>query len=275
MKIAVYFNHQDAIGSLYEPGYFCLYERAEAVGQQNWLPVRQVAFRVDADMGLLAVKSAIHAAVDRLDACRVLISSEVSGMIYSVLQEELDFHTWKSSGSLIEQLDSVLQKEQEQAAQKRYELVAQAGQRMPVPMLKGSPLDGCFWIDLKAALGHESGATSRQILIPFLQRGQFHQLEILCDHLPKWLSWELEQLDLSAESEVLDVSGTLQVTVYSRNTPEGRSRKPGLLGTGPALLLACPRESGNSRALPSPRPQTDEASPCTDRSSLNESCRHQ
>lgn len=253
MKIAVSFNQQGEIGNLYEPGNIRLYLQVEQAGRKSWVFERQIPFMLASGTGLAATKAAIHAAAAQLGDCRVLIASEVRGMIYSVLQEELDFHTWKSSGSLTEQLDSVCRKEQEQQARKRYELVALAGQRIPAPMIKGLPQAGCFWIDLKEALNHESGSTSRQILIPFLQRGQFRKLEIVCDHLPKWLSWEMEQLDLSAESEVLDVSGTLQVTVYPRDTPEGRLRPAGLLGSAATLALPCPRESRQAPALPQDR----------------------
>jgi len=115
-------------------------------------------------------------------------------------------------------------------------------------MLIGDPRQGEFWIDLKEALEHESGQTSRQILIPFLERGRFRKLEILCDHLPKWLTWELERLGMSAESEAIDVTGHGQrVTIYPRDTPEGRARQVGLLGAAPALLLPCPREQARQR----------------------------
>lgn len=241
MKIAAYLDHQGSMASLYQPGCLQLYAYQEAEGSGGWRLLREIAFSVDASMRLAEVKAAAHAAAAELEDCKVLVSGETRGMIYTVFQEELGFRTWKSAGPLLQQLDSVREKEIEQQAKKRFEIVALSN--IPTPLLIGDARDGAFWIDLKDALNHESGSTSRQILIPFLQAGHFRKLEILCDHLPKWLSWELERLDLSAESEMLDATGNgLRVTVYARNTPEGRTRKVGLLGAGPALMLPCPRE---------------------------------
>lgn len=252
MKVAAYLDRQGEMVSLYTPGSLCLYEYREIDGHGSWRSLREIAFAVDPTMRLPAVKAAVHAAVAELDDCKVLLSGDTRGMIYTVFQEELGFRTWQSAGPLLQQLDSVRARELELQAKKRFEIVALSN--VPAPLLIGDPRQGVFWIDLKEALNHESGSTSRQILIPFLQQGRFHKLEILCDHLPKWLSWELERLDLSAESEMIDATGNgLRVTVYSRNTPEGRARKVGLIGAGPALLLPCPREKSG---LPAAAPPT-------------------
>lgn len=245
MKIAAYLNPQGEVASIYEPGRFRLYQ-AKAAGE-SWQLVREVPFLTDYTQPLPEIKAALHAAIAGLDDCKTLVSAEVRGVLYAVLLEELGFRIWKSAGPLLQQLDSVRQKEAEHEAQKRFVLVAFAGKMLPTPMLVGDPCDGYFWIDLKEALNHESGQTSRQILIPFLERGQFRRLEILCDHLPKWMTWEMERLDMSADSEEIDATGSgLRVTVYPRNTPEGRARKVGLLGAGPAALLPCPRERQSS-----------------------------
>lgn len=249
MKIAAHVNHQDEVVSLYEAGFLRLYEKNIAADQGNWRASVEIAFVINADMSLSLVKAAIHAVWAELGDCTLLVSAEVRGMIYSVLQEELGVHTWKSEGPLLQQLDTVWQKETEQEAKRRFELVRLAGKLSPAPMPVGDPQAGHFWIDLKDALAHESTQTSRQILIPFLSNGRFRKLEILCDHLPKWLSWELERLNLSAESEEIDATSVgLRVTVYARNTPEGLARKVGLLGAGPTLQLACPRELKRQQA---------------------------
>ena len=241
MKIAAYLDPQGVPVSLYTPGLLHLYEYREEAAHGTWHSLRRVPFAVDAAMRLPAVKAAVHAAAAQLDDCQTLLSGDTRGMIYTVFQEELGYRTWTSNGPLLQQLDGVRAREIEQTAKKRFDLVALSN--VPTPMLIGDPRDGHFWIDLKDALNHESGSTSRQILIPFLQAGRFRQLEVLCDHLPKWLSWELQRLDLSAESEMIDATGSgLRVTVYPRNSPEGRARQVGLLGASPAALLPCPRE---------------------------------
>jgi hypothetical protein len=34
--------------------------------------------------------------------------------------------------------------------------------------------------------------TSKQVLMPILQQGNFYSLEILCNHVPPWLEVELQ-----------------------------------------------------------------------------------
>lgn len=254
MKIIAYVNRDGEVCSLYNPGFFRLYQQEET--GSGWYAVKQQAFAIDTRMSLPELKAAIHAAVAELDDCLVLVSGELRGVAYSILQEGLGFRIWKSEGSLEQQLDQVRLKEAEQEARKRFEIITFAGKPIPAPMLKGDPRAGCFWIDLKEALAHESAPTSRQILIPFLEGGRFRQLEVLCDHLPKWMAWEFERLNLCAESEEIDATGSgLRVTIYPCDTPEGRARKPGLLGAGPALLLPCPHERGNGMGNRDSRPR--------------------
>ncbi|THF65929.1 Fe-only nitrogenase accessory protein AnfO [Pseudothauera nasutitermitis] len=248
MKITAHVNARGEPASLYEPGRLRLYEQTEENGRQGWRVLHDVALEISEDMPLQAVKAALHGAAAHMEDSKVLLSGSVRGMPYSVFQEELGYRIWKSEGPLLAQLDTVARKEAEQAASKRYDIVALASRPVPAPVQLSDAEPGCFWIDLAEALKYVPTPTSRQILIPFLERGQFRKLEIVCDHIPKWMAWEMERLDLSAESEAVDSSGVgVKVTVYTRHTPEGRARKAGLLGAGPALCLPCPRDRERRR----------------------------
>lgn len=251
MKIAAYLDSGGVPVSLYRPGLLHVYEDDD--GGRLWQQSGRLPFRLEAEMSLGQVKAAIAALVDILGDCRVLLSGEVRGLPYSVLQEQHEFRTWKSEGSLEQQLDYVRNREQEAAARKKYEIVLRANQPVPAPLPVHGGAPGHFWIDLRAALEHPSNPTSRNVLIPFLSVGRFVQLEILCGHLPKWMAWEFERLDLAAESEALDVSGDgLRVRVYSRQAPEGRRRRPGLIGVSPEPGEGCRREARQGAALPAP-----------------------
>jgi len=245
MKIAAYLDSKGLPVSLYQPGSLHVFEESGEGEHHLWRPCSRHAFCIDACMLLDAVKAEVARLAGALGPdCRVLLSGEIRGLPYSVLQEEHGFHTWKSDGLLVQQLDFVRERELESQAQKKYELVLLNNQQIPAPMLTMGGAPGHYWIDLRAALEHPANPTSRNILIPFLAAERFIKLEILCGHLPKWMAWELERMDLSAETEDIDATGHgIRVTVYSRLTPEGRARQPGLLGSSAAGLgQPCPRE---------------------------------
>lgn len=258
MKIAAYLDTEGLPASLYRPGSLHVFEDSADGETRRWRPCALHTFGIDDSMSLDAVKAEVARVVDAIGAdCRVLLSGEIRGLPYSVLQEWHGFRTWRSDGPLAQQLDFVRERENEAQAQKKYELVVLNNQSVPAPMLTLGGAPGYYWIDLRAALEHPSNPTSRNILIPFLQTGAFVKLEVLCGHLPKWMAWEFERMDYAAESEPIDGSGDggLRVSVYSRQTPEGLKRPRGLAGAGAALALPCSRERARQRApaLAAPR----------------------
>jgi Fe-only nitrogenase accessory protein AnfO len=251
MEIAAYLDAENMPVSLYGNGALRLYDDGLPGGA--WRAGAAISFRLDERMTLAQVKAAVVGAVRALGDCRVLLSGEVRGLPYSLLQEEHGFRAWRSEGELSRQLDYVRARETEAAVQKKYEIVLRASQPVPAPMPVRDGEAGHYWIDLRAALEHASNPTSRNILIPFLVAGRFGKLEVLCDHLPKWMAWEFERMDLAAETETLDATDSgLKVTVYSRQSPDGRGRPRGLAGAGTALCLPCPRDGARQQALPSP-----------------------
>ena len=252
MKIAAYLDIDGLPASLYRPGRLHVFEDAADGDARRWRLCALHSFGLDDGMSLDALKAEVARLAEIVGAdCRVLLSGEIRGLPYSVLQEWHGFRTWRSDGPLVAQLDFVRERENEMQAQKKYELVVLNNQQVPTPMLTMGGAPGHYWIDLRAALEHPSNPTSRNILIPFLQAGAFVKLEVLCGHLPKWMAWEFERMDYAAESEPIDGSGDggLRVSVYSRRTPEGLKRPRGLAGAGAALALPCSRDRSRRHAL--------------------------
>ncbi|GEO81663.1 Fe-only nitrogenase accessory AnfO family protein [Pararhodospirillum oryzae] len=67
---------------------------------------------------------------------------------------------------------------------------------MPAPEALG---EGCYRLDLGAALASDPGLNARVVLLPVLEARDFRALEIHCDHLPRWFDATLRRLALSAE----------------------------------------------------------------------------
>jgi Fe-only nitrogenase accessory protein AnfO len=217
MRIATYLDEQSGeLKSLYESGVFRIYDNVSGI----WCPVQSVTFSAAlCRMRIGDIKQSLKVAVAEFVDCKVILSAEVRGMIYSVLQEELGFRTWKSTGSLLEQLDSVAQIDASFAEQQAAEAAA-AAQAPKVraggcgagggswrPRQKTAPpaaeriADGHYRIDLADVLARDPNLNSRLALIPIMEDTPFQKLEILCDHVPRWFSQKLTALNLRAEVE--------------------------------------------------------------------------
>ncbi|MBK1715608.1 Fe-only nitrogenase accessory AnfO family protein, partial [Rubrivivax gelatinosus] len=240
MKIVVHLDDAGVPASLYRAGTLCVYDD-EGGAPWGWRAGASHRWDPGPAPTLQTLKAALAEAVAALgDGGGVLLSAEVRGLPYALLLEQHRWRVWMSEGPLEEQLEDVRRRETEAQAKKRYELVLLGEQPVPTPLQRAGGEPGHFWIDLRAALEHPSNPTSRHVLIPFLQAGRFVRLEVLCGHLPKWMAWEIERLDLAAESAPLDDAGDgLRVTIHSRQGPEGRRRPPGLAGNAAALALPC------------------------------------
>jgi len=240
----------DAVTGFLEEGRICLYER----DTDGWLKTREVPLALHPDLSLSEIKAAIRRAVAQLDDCTVFVVRETRGVLNAVLQEEFGFRTWKSEGLLVEQLDSVARHDQELVAEQAAKAAVshacgtQAGRSgcgggcssrtsvpaeglpdaakpVPAPESLGN---GCYRIDLAEILASDTGLNSKQVLVPFMAAVPFTQLEVLCDHPPRWFARELHKLDLTVSAEQPDSSGkgvrVLVVPVAPETVPTGHER---------------------------------------------------
>lgn len=229
MKIATYLDADGVPVSLYQPGTLYVYEEIGAAEIRRWQRCAELPFQLDSQMSLTQVKVALAELVAALGQdCRVLLSGDVRGLLYVLLQEEHAFRTWKSAGELTQQLAYV--RDREADLEQKSQPAPAASQPLSAPALVEGGADGHDAIDLRIALAHPSRPTSRSVLMPLLRAGQFVRLDVLCGHIPEWLAYEIERLDLAAESEPIDAGDGLRVRIYSRKTPEGRARPVGLAG---------------------------------------------
>ncbi|EKO39494.1 MAG: Fe-only nitrogenase accessory protein AnfO [Solidesulfovibrio magneticus str. Maddingley MBC34] len=213
MKIAAYVDDNECLASPYHDGRLTVYDNTSGA----WKPIRDVGLRIRADMRLADVKTAVRQAVAEMDGCSVFVSATTTGLVNAVLQEELGFHTWKSGGACLEQLDVVAAKEAELAATPPAPVPLEAtafgrkrccgsqpamlsprrASAAPISLARGA--DGSSRVNLIEALENDASGNSRDVLWPILTEGAFSQLEILCAHVPRWFAGALEELVLEAE----------------------------------------------------------------------------
>lgn len=172
-------------------------------------------------MGLAELRGALENVAAQAEGCDVFLVGESRGLLH-VFLSELGFRTWRSEGTLIEQLENVSLKDAETLSSRNSAChslsygIAVAGH----PEIIWMHRDGILWLLAGQCLFHyaleiplmditgsillkslamNQTLISKQVLLPFLTKYEFQKLEISCDHLPKWLANEIDQLNFRME----------------------------------------------------------------------------
>ncbi|SOC09021.1 Fe-only nitrogenase accessory protein AnfO [Rhodobacter maris] len=222
MQIALYLDDTDTPVSLTEPGRLCLYEGTG----QDWALMEEWPVELPRSGGIAGLRAAVEKMVFALAPCTVLISSEVRGYVYALLQEQYGFSVWKSAGSVTAMLTSVEAGEIErltaQAQAEACDCSSQSGcgscgsARLvaitpPPAVLAEIRPDGSRYVDLARALAEDARHNSRSVLGPILSATPFRPLTIRMDHPPRWLARAVKSLGLERHEERRD--GALFITL--------------------------------------------------------------
>lgn len=222
MKIAVHVDAEDRIVDVHRKGRLRLFDDASGV----WRAERDIPFEIVANVGIGALKRRLRLSLDGLDDCRTFVSGENRGLVMTILQEEFGFRVWKASGPLADlDLADVARRDEELAAVRRQEEKDRAfaaqfagsancdcGEDGLAPPRKVTEEaieaaysltealgEGRLRIDLTAIMARYRNANSLAVLDPLLEARRFESLEIVCEHLPRWLPPKLAALNLKAE----------------------------------------------------------------------------
>lgn len=194
-EIAIYMDAARNTASFNEFGALAIYKK----NKEEWYLARELGFAAMGAGGLSSIRMRVKQVIDFLGDCKVFVGREVSGILYFEL-EKSGCHVWEIEGRAEEFLDRLLLEEESASPPpERHEL---------------EPKDcgeGRFFVSLKSIQEGDGNITSKQVLQPFLRKGQFYSLEVLCSHVPPWLELELA----SGENYIGDVQrvGPNEVTV--------------------------------------------------------------
>uniref|UniRef100_E6VMV3 Fe-only nitrogenase accessory protein AnfO n=1 Tax=Rhodopseudomonas palustris (strain DX-1) TaxID=652103 RepID=E6VMV3_RHOPX len=224
MKIAAYVDAEGEITKVSDKGVILLFEQHGEV----WKVRKTIRFAVRPDDGLAQIHASLAAMVPELEDCRLFLSRSVRGVVNSLLQE-MGVQTWQSHGPLFAQLETIARKENERAQQSTKASRAERRSRRRrhrqggadsdldeiKPVLIGDDDSGHFRLDLVRLLQDDPGLNSWDILIPFLTGTPFRQLDLVCDHIPRWFSRAMRALDMDAE--IMELPG---LSVAATITPK-------------------------------------------------------
>jgi len=202
MEIAVFQDNSGKTQSFLEPGIIKVYSK----DMGEWIVTKEIIFTIDNIVGLKAVRESIIKMAEELGECKVVVGSEIKGIVYNVL-DGMGFNTWELEGQLSELLEYVFEKEEEEA--KESALESKTSTSPQIKQLK----DGTYFLDLKSIQENDVNITSKGILVPFLNTTAFYQLEIICKHIPHWFEPEFKKLNLKMLSQSIK-QNEIKVTVY-------------------------------------------------------------
>jgi Fe-only nitrogenase accessory protein AnfO len=217
MRIASFVNARGDVVDFFEEGAIYLFEN----GAQGWECIGVIPLSENSGMSLSEMKLSLTSAVQQIKNCSAFLVRDLSG-IFRVFLEEQGFTVWKSEGELNVQLNNVMLRDQESRQE----------QDEPVPSIHqvGSTASGNYRVDLIELLASGVSTVSHEILMPFFETVTFSRLEVVCEHIPRWFSFELEELGLKVESQTPNASGVgISVVVVpgcgARSCPSGRRKR--------------------------------------------------
>ncbi|MCL4442015.1 MAG: nitrogenase [Firmicutes bacterium] len=180
-NIAVFLGEKDETASLGEPGRVVIYSKSEGC----WSNLREKALLINTPGGLKELRHKTAELMEFLGDVKVFVAGSITGIPYYEL-EKAGFSLWEFAGRPDQFLDYVLEQEEENAQQP-----VATGEHTNAPLTPVESGDGRYYISLTEIQESSGGVTSKQVLRPFLRKGEFYELEIDCKHVPPWLEAEM------------------------------------------------------------------------------------
>lgn len=224
MRIAAFLSADGAVSAPFAASAVCLFERTG----DGWAMVKNLDYRPAPEMGVNDARRSLRDIASQLADCEVFLLGELRGYA-QVWLGEMGFRTWKSEGTLEEQLESVVAQEALSVDKPSVaepcscgtargrgsggcasggcsgngtgarQIDFDAAHPVPDPEPVGDAADGRFRIDLAFILETDPALNSRNVLMPILEKKKYRVLDVHFDHLPKWFYGALDALDLEAD----------------------------------------------------------------------------
>ncbi len=187
-KIAMFVDENGYSAPLNLAGTLALYMYEE----KEWRCTKKISLSAVENMTLPEIRARVHGMILEIDDCKVFVAKNTKGIFLSFLDGS-GISIWQMEGRPADFLDDIMEKEKLNSPG---ELSAE-----PAVIPAGDDPDGVYKIDLVSILKSNRSLTSRQALLPFLQKNIFSRLEVICEHVPKWFDREFDSLKLTVEVE--------------------------------------------------------------------------
>ncbi len=180
LEIAVWVNENGVTTTLNTPGMVVVYRK----WQGNWKACRGKVISSPSTGGISGLRRLMSEVFEVMESCKIFVAQKVTGIPYFEL-EKSKRTVWEMPGKPEDFLDYILSCEEKEKEQSRE--LKSAAVVVPVPVEIEA---GRYQVSIKEIQENGGGITSKQVLQPFLRRGNFFELEVICSHVPPWLEAE-------------------------------------------------------------------------------------
>lgn len=201
MEIAVFLNEDGETIRCNESGIVNVYIK----DKEQWKVIKKIPLDVSniSDRGIMCKKFISMA--ESLTKCKVFIAAEVKGIFYTILDSR-GFNIWSIEGVPEDFLEYILKREEEEHIEEI------SIEEAPVPL--ETKKAGNYYIDLRPVMESEK-ISSKKVLLPFLRKAVFNELEVECSHVPPWFGYELNNLNLDSSTEFIS-EDSVKVRIYHK-----------------------------------------------------------
>ncbi len=191
MKISVVESNNQKTSSIFDPGFIATYE--ENGGE--WKVLNRFENKVCNAKSIAAVRMAVEDTIKQLDNVKIVIASKIPGIAFGIF-EVAGFEIFLIEKNGFDVLDSV-KKEMVEIIEKQQEKPSKFD---IMQFLEPGMNKGDFCINMEEILSKNPQLTSKKILLPYLNNGEFNRLDVICSHIPKWFTKDLSVLGFEHET---------------------------------------------------------------------------
>lgn len=198
MEIAVLVNEKGNTSGFEKDGSIQVYRKESC----EWTINRQLEYRMDDMADAKALHKKIKEICKWLGDCKIIVVNRIRGIHY-IAFEEHQISMLEINGAPESFLDDI----RDCANHRR------TNQSVPLEfnaIFECQP--GKYYTDLRDVMNGKTSYNSKQILLPFIKNKKFSVIEILCNHVPKWM--EKEQNELKIRISVEKYKDCIKVKVY-------------------------------------------------------------
>ncbi|EKQ52348.1 MULTISPECIES: Fe-only nitrogenase accessory AnfO family protein [unclassified Clostridium] len=171
-EIAVFLEEKDIISSFEEAKYVKIFTKDKFV----WKVKKVILInRTSGKKGINEIRKEYQNILPEMDDCKILVVTKAFGIPYSVFYME-DFSIWELEGNPYDFLDEIVAKELEE----------EENANKPVELAKKIK-DGYYLVDLQELELTNPEISSKNAIIPYLEKEEVKKIEVLCCHVPPWI----------------------------------------------------------------------------------------